>query len=92
VHALPGFDEYLLGYQDRSLQLPAEHSTRIVPGDNGIFFPTIVAGGTVVGTWRRDTKRGTPALAPTFFADPTSAQLVGIARATKRFERFVGDA
>jgi hypothetical protein len=92
VHALPGFDEYLLGYQDRSLQLPSEHSTRIVPGDNGIFFPTIIAGGRVIGTWRRGTKRGAPGLTPTFFADPTSAQLAGIARATKRLERFGSDA
>ncbi|MDQ1561267.1 MAG: hypothetical protein QOE85_608, partial [Actinomycetota bacterium] len=28
VHALPGFDEYLLGYQDRSLALAEENSSR----------------------------------------------------------------
>jgi hypothetical protein len=53
VRVLPGFDEYLLGYQDRSLPLAAEHSQRIVPGNNGIFLPTIVAKGRIVGTWRR---------------------------------------
>ncbi|MCB5274497.1 hypothetical protein BJG92_02031 [Arthrobacter sp. SO5] len=51
VLALPGFDEFLLGYADRSLVLPAEHSDKIVPGGNGVFRKTIVAAGQVVGTW-----------------------------------------
>ncbi|MET4093113.1 winged helix DNA-binding domain-containing protein [Arthrobacter sp. UYCu712] len=51
VLALPGFDEFLLGYADRSLVLPAEHSNKVVPGGNGVFKRTIVAGGEVVGTW-----------------------------------------
>ena len=51
VLALPGFDEFLLGYTDRSLVLPPEHADKIVPGGNGVFRKTIVAGGQVVGTW-----------------------------------------
>ncbi len=52
VHLLPGFDEYLLGYGDRSAALAPEHSALVVPGSNGMFKPTIVAGGLVVGTWK----------------------------------------
>jgi len=51
VLALPGFDEFILGYTDRSIALPAHHADRIVPGGNGVFKKTIVAGGEVVGTW-----------------------------------------
>jgi hypothetical protein len=53
VFLLPAFDEMILGYQDRSATLPPEHADRIVPGGNGMFRPTVVAGGRVVGTWRR---------------------------------------
>jgi hypothetical protein len=53
VHLLPGFDEYLLGYKDRSAVLAAEHAAKIVPGNNGVFFPMIVVGGQVMGTWKR---------------------------------------
>lgn len=53
VFLLPGFDEYLLGYKDRSAVLAAEHAQKIVPGNNGIFLPTIVVAGQVVGTWKR---------------------------------------
>jgi len=58
IFLLPGFDEYLLGYQDRSAALPAEFAQHIVPGNNGMFRSTVVADGEVVGTWKR-TGRGT---------------------------------
>ena len=35
VHLLPGFDEYLLGYADRSAPLAREHADSVVPGGNG---------------------------------------------------------
>ena len=50
---LPGFDEYVLGYTDRRAVLPSEFAQRVVPGGNGMFLPTVVAGGEVVGTWKR---------------------------------------
>ncbi|TFV65313.1 UNVERIFIED_ORG: winged helix DNA-binding domain-containing protein [Bacillus sp. AZ43] len=52
VHLLPGFDEYVLGYADRTAVLPAEFAERIVPGRNGMFRPTVVHDGQVVATWR----------------------------------------
>ena len=57
AHLLPGFDEYLLGYKDRSAVLPVEDAPRVVPGKNGVFLPTIVVGGRVVGTWKRKLKK-----------------------------------
>jgi hypothetical protein len=55
--ALPGFDEYLLGYLDRSLMVDEAHKQAIVPGNNGVFQPTIVRGGRVVATWKRALTR-----------------------------------
>ncbi|MGY1608041.1 winged helix DNA-binding domain-containing protein [Geodermatophilus sp. SYSU D00700] len=52
VHLLPGFDEVVLGYADRTCTVPAEHADRIVPGGNGVFRPTVITGGCAVGTWR----------------------------------------
>ena len=54
---LPGFDEFMLGYKDRSLMLDAAHKQAIIPGGNGVFQPTIVREGRVVGTWRRRVRR-----------------------------------
>jgi len=66
VHLLPGFDEYLLGYGDRSAPLAGEHANTVVPGGNGLFMPTIVVDGEVVGIWKRvlGKKRVDVSLAP----------------------------
>jgi hypothetical protein len=60
VHLLPGFDELVLGYADRSCTVPAEFAQRIVPGNNGMFRATAVHGGTVVGVWRAGRGKARP--------------------------------
>jgi hypothetical protein len=49
---LPGFDEFILGYQDRAAVVAAEFASRLVPGANGMFRPTVVIDGRVVATWK----------------------------------------
>ncbi|MFN8396952.1 MAG: winged helix DNA-binding domain-containing protein [Bacteroidia bacterium] len=48
---LPGFDEYLIAYRNRSLILDEAHSSAVI-SSNGIFRPFIVQDGRVVGTWK----------------------------------------
>lgn len=50
-YLLAGFEEYLLGYKDRSAVLDPQFS--VAPNKNGIFFPIIVVNGQIVGTWKR---------------------------------------
>ena len=89
VVLLPGFDEYVLGYKDRSAVLAPEHASKIVPGNNGIFLPALVAGGHIVGTWTR--RRTTTALGLTLrpFA-PLAAPQESITAAAHRYSAFVG--
>jgi hypothetical protein len=56
VLLLPGFDEFILGYRDRTLVLDAANADRIVPGSNGVFRPTVVQDGEVVGVWQRNLR------------------------------------
>lgn len=72
VHVLPGFDEYLLGIKDRSIPVPAAHQNKIVPGNNGMFMPTMVANGFVVGTWKRKLKRTEVVIQPCPFGRLTA--------------------
>ncbi len=53
VLALPGFDEFVLGYKDRTALLDAGHLQFVVPGSNGMFRATIVDRGRVIGVWTR---------------------------------------
>jgi hypothetical protein len=57
LHLLPGFDEYLLGFKDRTLMLDPAHQQAVIPGNNGIFQATVVRAGRVVGTWKRTLTR-----------------------------------
>ncbi|MDP8960634.1 MAG: winged helix DNA-binding domain-containing protein [Actinomycetota bacterium] len=52
VFLLPGFDEFILGYEDRTAVVAAEFASLLVPGANGMFRPVVVIDGRVVGTWR----------------------------------------
>ena len=84
VFLLPAFDEYLLGYQTRTAVLPMEFASRIVPGGNGVFLPTVISDGEVVGTWKRvgtGTKRTVSATAFTSFDERVSAAVERVYRA-----------
>jgi len=56
-HVLAPFDEYFLGYPDRTAFCSADDVLRVVPGKNGLFLPILLADGEVVGTWRRSPER-----------------------------------
>ena len=88
VRVLPGFDEYLLGYQDRSLALPTKHAQRIVPGNNGMFLPMITSNGRIVGTWRRAARSKASAIEPEHFETVSAAEHTRFVRAAKSYSRF----
>jgi len=90
VHLLPGFDEYLLGYGDRSAALAPEHGTAVVPGGNGMFLPTIVADGEVVGTWRRTVKAREILVEPMPFGPLSDSLRDGLAEAARGYGAFLG--
>jgi hypothetical protein len=90
--ALPGFDELLLGYRDRAASLEPEWAERVVPGKNGLFLPTIVDDGHVVGTWRR-TKRSRETLVDTTqFVELDDGVRARFSAALQDYGRFVGES
>ncbi|WP_156760301.1 DNA glycosylase AlkZ-like family protein [Microbacterium karelineae] len=56
VTLVPGFDEWILGYGDRSLTASAAMQAALVPGNNGVFRPAVIVDGVTVGTWRARAK------------------------------------
>ncbi|EEF62819.1 winged helix DNA-binding domain-containing protein [Pedosphaera parvula] len=87
---LPGFDEFMLGYKDRTAALELQHADKICPGSNGMFSPTLVWDGRVVGTWKRTFKKGTAVLQPTPFDSMTKTQTRALAPAAERYARYLG--
>lgn len=60
---LPGFDEFILGYPDRTFAMTQEQVLRLVPGNNGMFRRSLVVDGQVRGLWKREGRPGKRTLA-----------------------------
>jgi hypothetical protein len=90
VRLLPGFDEYLLGYLDRTAALAPEHSQAVVPGNNGMFLPTIVIDGEVMGTWKRTARVREVVIDLSPFGALPDAAREGLAGAIHAYGTFLG--
>ncbi|MET0866025.1 MAG: winged helix DNA-binding domain-containing protein [Nakamurella sp.] len=90
IHLLPGFDEFLLGYQDRSASLAAEHAQLTVPGNNGMFMSTIIDSGRVVGLWRRKKVKGGLDITAQPFAPMPKRLAAGFATAAEDYGAYLG--
>lgn len=87
---LPGFDELLLGYRDRSASLAAQHAPLTVPGNNGMFKATVVSRGRVVGLWsRRSTTKKTMVTATPFDAPFAPAVEAALPREASAYGRYL---
>jgi Winged helix DNA-binding domain len=91
VRLLPGFDELLLGYRDRSASLAADKASLVAPSSNGRFLPLLTIDGRVAGTWSRTVPRSGP-VAVTVDAvlplSPTTRAALG--RRARAYGRFLG--
>ncbi len=90
VYLLPGFDEYMLGYRDRSAALDPQHAAKITPGSNGVFQPTVVIDGQVVGVWKRTLKKASVRIDVAPFAAVGEDAVDGIVAAAARYSHFIG--
>jgi hypothetical protein len=88
--ALPGFDEFLLGYKDRSAVLDARHAQQVCPGGNGMFAATIVINGRVAGTWKRAVRKSAVEISATPFVALTKAERNAFTEAAERYAVFMG--
>jgi hypothetical protein len=89
VLLLSGFDEYVLGYGDRTAIMEPDQLAFVVPGNNDMFRPTIVDDGQVVGVWKRKVtaKRVDITLEP--FGRLSKRRLAGIERAADEYGTFL---
>jgi hypothetical protein len=96
VHLLPAFDEYLVGYSDRSAMLGNEDTQRmlrsgkiLLTNSNGIFLPVIVADGEVVGTWKGREEKGKVVVTTQPFMKLDKVRIDGIKEAAGRYGSFL---
>lgn len=86
---LPAFDEYFLGYADRSPVL-APALFPAVMTVNGIFRPTLLHAGRVVGTWSRKLVRGALQIDVAPFEPLPRAARPALDEAAQHYAAFLG--
>lgn len=89
AHLLPAFDEFLVGFADRSAVIPGHHTMNVNAG-GGILNPTIVVDGRIVGTWKRRFVRGEVLFSPTPFEPLDRTKVKSVEIAFKRYATFLG--
>jgi hypothetical protein len=87
AYLLPPFDDYLLGYKDRSAALDPAYAKRVNRG-GGMPRPAIVVDGKVVGTWRRATKSGKTIVTLELFRALDRDESRAVEEAARRYGTF----
>lgn len=89
IFFLPAFDEYVMGYKDRSAFLKAGHTKQVI-SSNGIFYPIIIVNGQVAGTWKRISQKDGLVIEMQLFNHPGKKALDEIKEAAQPYGAFVG--
>ena len=90
AYLLPGFDEYLLGYNDRQAAVEAKHAQKLTPDSNGRFLATMVLKGRVIGTWKRTLTKKAVRITLEPFTSLSKAARQAFGLEVERYGKFIG--
>ena len=91
AHLLPNFDEYTVGYRDRSALVPADE--RFDPSlfsFGSILSNVVTIDGIVRGAWRRSSTRGGVFIEMRTSERLAARQAAAVMEAGRRMSRFLG--
>lgn len=89
AHLLQMYDEYFLGYKERSASIPAGYQARWNAQDP-LYGAAIIIDGRMVGTWRRVLKTKTITYTFDFFEPVIGARYDAVRDAARRYADFLG--
>jgi hypothetical protein len=89
AHLLASFDEYTVGYADRSAIREAPGVGPFESRAEAILNNVVLLEGRAMGTWKRTVQKGTIRLAVTAFRRLSGDESAAIAAAAERYARFL---
>ena len=87
---LPNYDEFFIGYRDRSAIGQRLNSTKIVTGGSALIGNVIVVDGQLVGGWRRSIGKDAVTLSLDIQAPLTAAEAKRLRGEIRRYCSFMG--
>jgi hypothetical protein len=90
AHLLPNYDEYFIGFKDRSAIAKIAETTGIKSDDPSLIAHIVILDGQVVGGWRRTIKKDAVLVELSLFAKLTESENQAINQALEKYGRFLG--
>ena len=87
LHLLPSYDEYLLGYKDRSGVILPEHYAKAY-NTWGIFYPVILYRGKLIGNWQKKGKGKGMKIETSYFEPSINPESGLIQAAIEKYKSF----
>lgn len=84
---LPPFDEYVVSYKDRSELIEDAYYGKVMTR-NGLFSPTIMLNGEIVGSWKKIVQKKTVRIELSFFKKTSKKTVALFDTEIKRLENF----
>lgn len=84
---LAPFDEFVVSYKDRSDMIEETHYGKVMT-KNGIFSPTIMLNGKIIGSWKKSMKKNIPQITLTFFEKVPKKTICVFQPEIERLEKF----
>jgi len=84
---LAPFDEFVVSYKERSEMIEEAHYSKVMT-KNGIFSPTIMLNGTIIGSWKKSMKKNVPQITLTFFEKVPKKTTLLFQPEMERLEKF----
>ena len=89
IYLLPNFDEYTVGYTDRSAVIDEADLPKF-DVRSGVLDNTIVLNGRAVGTWKRALKKNAVVITPNLFTPLNEGEMQALIEAANRYGAFLG--
>ncbi len=90
VHLLPNYDEYFIGFRDRSAIAQRLGHTRLVTGGSALISHIVFVNGQIVGGWKRTFKGKNVVIAMSMLSPVNKPELARITAAARKFGAFLG--
>jgi hypothetical protein len=89
IHLLPDYDEYGVGYTDRSLIYDASHDGHLDARGSFLAQYSLVIDGQIMGTWKRTLKKNSVAIEVVPFRDLKKSETKPCIEAGERYGKFL---
>jgi hypothetical protein len=89
AYLLPDYDEYTVGYTDRSAVFDTAYTHKLDTRE-GLLTHTMALHGQIVGTWKRTFKKNSVVIDAKPFMPLSDTEVCAFAASAKRYGQFLG--